>query len=165
MNPDQKNQIREAADLSGWLKTPHKICVDGKGYVWRAYTDEDYWSMAPVNPDNSPVPHPRTFYVPESSIDALITQARREAEQSTYREIAKKGGFFIVDPWEADMNDYKNVKIYKIYEAKKAPEDTKLSRFEVIDDTGRVIVYYGEVRLSYQDDGRTLKVFLKGDTK
>lgn len=43
----------------------------------------------------------------------------------------------------------------------------KVDRFEVIDDTGRAYVkgsIYGSpvsVELSYQDDGRTLKVFVK----
>ena len=42
----------------------------------------------------------------------------------------------------------------------------KVTRFEVIDNTwagkGRVLAHYGcIVELSYQDDGKTLKVFLK----
>lgn len=41
-------------------------------------------------------------------------------------------------------------------------ENDKVTRFEVIDETGRAMVKYGvSVELSYQDDGRTLKVFLK----
>ncbi len=39
-----------------------------------------------------------------------------------------------------------------------------LSRIEVTDDvTGRLFVKYfvGSVKLNYQDDGRTLKVFIK----
>ena len=40
--------------------------------------------------------------------------------------------------------------------------DKNINRFEVIDETGRVIVRYGvSVELNYQDDGKTLKVFLK----
>ena len=40
--------------------------------------------------------------------------------------------------------------------------DKTINRFEVIDETGRVIVKHGvSVELSYQDDGQTLKVFLK----
>ena len=40
--------------------------------------------------------------------------------------------------------------------------DKGVSRFEVIDETGRLIVKYGvSVELLYQDDGKTLKVFLK----
>lgn len=40
-------------------------------------------------------------------------------------------------------------------------EDT-VTRFEVIDETGRILVRYGvRVALSYQDDGRTLKVFME----
>jgi hypothetical protein len=54
----------EAADMSGWMETPHLIAVDAKGYVWRAYYDDGTWSMAPVNPDNSPIPEPVTYYAP-----------------------------------------------------------------------------------------------------
>lgn len=37
-----------------------------------------------------------------------------------------------------------------------------VTRIEVIDETGRVYVKYGAaVELSYQDDGRTLKVFVR----
>ena len=40
--------------------------------------------------------------------------------------------------------------------------DKGVSRFEVVDETGRLIVKYGvSVELLYQDDGKTLKVFLK----
>jgi hypothetical protein len=42
---------------------------------------------------------------------------------------------------------------------------SKVNRFEVIDHTveklGRILVKYGvEIELSFQDDGKTLKVFL-----
>jgi len=40
--------------------------------------------------------------------------------------------------------------------------DKTINRFEVIDETGRVVVKYGvSVELLYQDDGRTLKVVLQ----
>jgi hypothetical protein len=40
--------------------------------------------------------------------------------------------------------------------------DKGVSRFEVVDETGRLIVKYGvSVELLYQDDGKTLKVFLR----
>ena len=40
--------------------------------------------------------------------------------------------------------------------------DKTINRFELIDETGRVVVKYGvSVELLYQDDGKTLKVFLK----
>tara|TARA_R110000772_G_scaffold94409_2_gene192278 strand:+ start:1062 stop:1259 length:198 start_codon:yes stop_codon:yes gene_type:complete len=40
--------------------------------------------------------------------------------------------------------------------------DKTINRFEVIDETGRVVVKYDvSVELNYQDDGKTLKVFLK----
>lgn len=44
-------------------------------------------------------------------------------------------------------------------------KDQTLTRFEVIDENGRVYVknslYNCHLELSYQDDGRTLKVFIK----
>lgn len=44
----------------------------------------------------------------------------------------------------------------------KVPDDSKLSRVEVIDDSGRAYVKYtkGDVRIARQDDDRTLKVFI-----
>ena len=43
------------------------------------------------------------------------------------------------------------------------PEE-HVTRFEVIDHTGRILVVYGvSVTLMYQDDCRTLKVFLTKD--
>ena len=40
--------------------------------------------------------------------------------------------------------------------------DKNINRFEVIDETGRVIVRHRvSVELNYQDDGKTLKVFLQ----
>jgi len=39
--------------------------------------------------------------------------------------------------------------------------NVKVTRFEVIDESGRVCTRHNcKVELSYQDDGRTLKVFL-----
>lgn len=43
-----------------------------------------------------------------------------------------------------------------------APRIKDVTRFEVIDEKGRALVKYAvDVELSYQDDGRTLKVFIK----
>lgn len=45
----------------------------------------------------------------------------------------------------------------------KAPE--VVTRFEVIDSTGRAYVGHGiKIELSYQDEGRTLKVFVNERT-
>jgi hypothetical protein len=54
----------------------------------------------------------------------------------------------------------------KILEAFAATNNFKVTRLEVIDHTseelGRVLVKYNvDVKLSYQDDGKTLKLFLK----
>ncbi len=42
-----------------------------------------------------------------------------------------------------------------------------ISRFEVIDEYGRVLVRYGitDCKLSIQDEGRTMKVFIASDLK
>jgi len=41
-------------------------------------------------------------------------------------------------------------------------DNSKVTRFEVIDEYGRVYQKWNcKVELSYQDDGRTLKVFIK----
>ena len=48
------------------------------------------------------------------------------------------------------------------WKADRRIRDKTINRFEVIDETGRVIVKYGvSVELLYQDDGRTLKVVLR----
>lgn len=42
-------------------------------------------------------------------------------------------------------------------------QDQIVTRFEVIDETGRVYSKKNcKIELSYQDDGKTLKVFIKG---
>ena len=41
-------------------------------------------------------------------------------------------------------------------------DNVKVTRFEVIDENGRVYQKWNcNIELSYQDDGRTLKVFIK----
>jgi hypothetical protein len=42
----------------------------------------------------------------------------------------------------------------------------EITRFEVIDETGRAYTRYNcHIELSVQDEGRTLKVFVKSDEK
>jgi len=44
------------------------------------------------------------------------------------------------------------------------PDDSKITRFEVIDEKGRAYTNNNcKIELSYQDDNRTLKVFIKND--
>tara|TARA_B110000977_G_scaffold48059_1_gene65303 strand:- start:36 stop:299 length:264 start_codon:yes stop_codon:yes gene_type:complete len=60
----------------------------------------------------------------------------------------------------ATMEEWEPKKVYCTHCGKVSKEE--VNRFEVIDATGRLIVKYGvDVQLSYQDDGKTLKVFLK----
>ena len=42
-------------------------------------------------------------------------------------------------------------------------KNNKITRLEVIDETGRAYVKYfdGSLELSYQDEGRTLKIFIR----
>lgn len=45
-------------------------------------------------------------------------------------------------------------------------ESAKLTRLEVIDETGRAWSRWGcKIELSYQDDGRTLKAFVSGSKR
>lgn len=41
---------------------PARIVVDAKGFYWRDFGE--FYSMCPVNPDNSPIPQPVVYYVP-----------------------------------------------------------------------------------------------------
>ncbi len=41
---------------------PDRIAVDAQGYGWRVWDGEDNWSMVPVNPDNTPIPQPVTYF-------------------------------------------------------------------------------------------------------
>ncbi len=52
-----------------------RLAVDAKGYVWRVF--EDAWSMAPSNPDNSPIPEPVRYYVPQEENDRLREALKR----------------------------------------------------------------------------------------
>lgn len=50
---------------------PPRLMVDGDGYCWREFdptedTPEGILSMCPVNPNNEPIPEPRSYYVPVS---------------------------------------------------------------------------------------------------
>ena len=51
-------------------------------------------------------------------------------------------------------------------QAMEMADNSKVTRFEVIDLNGRAYTYYNcKVELSYQDDGRTLKVFINSLNK
>jgi hypothetical protein len=78
-----------ATEFDGsWFDSPHRVAVDAKGYVWRVYPEGvipgaygECWSMAPTNPDNSPVPEPVIYYVPERQYQAARTRANRNAQK------------------------------------------------------------------------------------
>lgn len=48
---------------------PERLAIDANGFGWRVYAD--HWSMVPTNPDNSPVPQPVTYYVPEDAVPRM----------------------------------------------------------------------------------------------
>ena len=64
---------------------------------------------------------------------------------------------------KVELEDYTNVVNNTTpWKADRRIRDKTINRFELIDETGRVIVKYGvSVELLYQDDGRTLKVVLR----
>ncbi len=41
--------------------TTRRLAVDAAGFVWW-HNPDDTWSMARTNPDNTPIPHPITYY-------------------------------------------------------------------------------------------------------
>jgi len=46
--------------------------VRTKGFGWRVWNDEDYWSMVPTNPDNSPIPQPVTWFIPAELLGEVV---------------------------------------------------------------------------------------------
>jgi hypothetical protein len=52
----------------------YHLAVDAEGYCWRVFPDGT-WSMARINPDNSPIPQPVTHFEP---LDRLM-RAREAA--------------------------------------------------------------------------------------
>lgn len=78
--------------------------------------------------------------------------------------------YSFIDELFYDSVDIKT-EIIKRFERVKKEANTKVDRLEVIDDTGRAYVkgsIYGtpvSIELSYQDDGRTLKVFVSKRTE
>lgn len=41
----------------------YRLAVDADGFVWYVL-DNGMFSMARINPDNSPIPHPVTYFDP-----------------------------------------------------------------------------------------------------
>lgn len=71
--------MRDAANVP--LARAPLIAVDAMGYCWRVFPGE-FWSMCPVNPDNSPIPRPLTFYMPtqldENQVQLLLNYEKLE---------------------------------------------------------------------------------------
>jgi len=65
------------------------------------------------------------------------------------------------NPYDIEK-DRKNGYIKGYTQCQEDNSTSKVTRVEVIDETGRVYTKWNcSVELSYQDDGRTLKVFVK----
>lgn len=62
--------------------------------------------------------------------------------------------------YESSVVLYDNIPLYP----HPAPSCDKVSRLEVIDNNGRAYVNWGvdKIEFSYQDDGKTLKIFTNG---
>jgi hypothetical protein len=63
--PRARRRTMNEPHIPSFDPKPPRLAVDANGYVWRVY--DEYWSMCPVNPDNSPIPQPVTFYDPASA--------------------------------------------------------------------------------------------------
>lgn len=63
---------------------PPRLAIDADGYVWRVYND-GRWSMARINPDNSPIPQPVTYYEPAPPLPWCNASFCREQENGEHR--------------------------------------------------------------------------------
>jgi len=64
---------------------PDRVAFDAQGYGWRVFDGDDgvtepTWSMVPVNPDNSPIPQPCTFFVPDDLLRAALNENDQEKQ-------------------------------------------------------------------------------------
>lgn len=67
----------EAPDL-GPNAVPNRIAIDRFGYGWRVWDEHpEMWSMVPQNPDNTPIPRPVTWFVPQASLVQVGWRSRR----------------------------------------------------------------------------------------
>jgi len=87
-------------------------------------------------------------------------KTQEEIEQLAEQYLQKNKHNF--DTWK----EIEHTKISYINAYTQCQEDmadiSKITRFEVIDENGRAYTQRNcKVELSYQDDGRTLKVFIK----
>jgi hypothetical protein len=102
---------------------PPRLAVDAKGYVWRVYND-GHWSMAPSNPDNSPVPEPITYYASigeaigfDEEIQASIEEAKAEGRREALAPVLDLIGW-----WETDGTDSRKVAAARIRDALRGAE-------------------------------------------
>lgn len=59
---------------------PDRIAIDAKGYGWRVWDDEDYWSMVPTTTDNDPIAQPVTWFVKEPKLVQVGWRSRTTGE-------------------------------------------------------------------------------------
>lgn len=86
--------------------------------------------------------------------------ARIKAYPDVYFEIVS---VYVEPPTNMHSNRGDDVSYAKLVKT----NENKLSRVEVIDENGRSYIKYfdGECELSYQDEGRTLKIFITPNKK
>lgn len=98
-----------------------------------------------------------------------MTHTSKEPHTDDLRDIQKRIEFGFENNHLVGSTDVGEIldQILALVDHTVRQQTEKVDRFEVIDDTGRAYVkgsIYGspvKVELSYQDDGRTLKVFVK----
>lgn len=91
MGPQER---AEQPESSAWsLEATFPLFLDAKNYVWRDNGDGTS-SMARTNPDNSPIPEPRTYLIPAPSRDAAEawhSLAALSEEVERYRGVLECG--------------------------------------------------------------------------
>lgn len=91
MGPQERAELPEAPAWS--LQATFPLFLDAKNYVWRDNGDGTS-SMARTNPDNSPIPEPRTYLIPAPSRDAAEawhSLAALSEEVERYRGVLECG--------------------------------------------------------------------------
>jgi hypothetical protein len=69
-----RNPVNTPNKPNAEFALPDRIAIDAKGYGWRVWDGSDVWSMVPINPDNSPIPQPVTWYEREPNADEVLRE-------------------------------------------------------------------------------------------
>ena len=76
------------------MSLPDHIIIDAKGYWWRQWESEpEFWSMVPVNPDNSPIPYPISWYrlIPDDGPSEATNDLHQQVDDLQHQLTVARG--------------------------------------------------------------------------